>query len=344
MIERTGTAVAELPPGYFAIVMASGSISVGMHVENHPLLSRALLVACALTFAALLLLTAWRAVAYARQLAADLREPARVFGFFTVVAGADVLAARLGLGGYVTWAYALLIGASVVWLALGYLIPWTALLCRRDRVAVASADGSWFVWAVASQSVAVVAASLEPSAQDLRHGLALLAVVAWSVGCFLYAAEGILVCLRTLLYETTAADLTPTYWVAMGAASITVLAGARIVDMQGAAVIDVMRGLVAGLAVMFWAFATWLIPLLVCGMIWRHVVHRVPLSYDATWWSMVFPLGMYAIASMYLGRADRLPWVGDIGRVELWVAFAAWVATAAAMCTHLYRRLLTAPA
>ena len=57
----------------------------------------------------------------------------------------------------------------------------------------------------------------------------------------------------------------------------------------------------------FWAFATWLIPVLVAAGWWRHVIHRVPLRYEATLWSIVFPLGMYAVAGIYLGRADHLP-------------------------------------
>ena len=96
----------------------------------------------------------------------------------------------------------------------------------------------------------------------------------------------------------------------MGALAITVLAGARIVEMADAPMVAATRDLIAGLAVVFWAFATWLIPVLVAAGWWRHVVRRVPLRYDATLWSIVFPLGMYAVAGIYLGRADDLPVVG----------------------------------
>ena len=71
--------------------------------------------------------------------------------------------------------------------------------------------------------------------------------------------------------------------------------------------VAVTRDLIAGLAVVFWAFATWLIPVLVAAGWWRHVRRRVPLRYEATLWSIIFPLGMYAVAGIYLGRADDLP-------------------------------------
>jgi tellurite resistance protein TehA-like permease len=80
-----------------------------------------------------------------------------------------------------------------------------------------------------------------------------------------------------------------------------------------------------------------LVPVLVAAGWWRHVVRKVPLRYDATLWSIIFPLGMYAVAGIYLGRADRLPVVETVGRAELWVAMAAWVVTLAAMLAHVLR-------
>jgi tellurite resistance protein TehA-like permease len=50
---------------------------------------------------------------------------------------------------------------------------------------------------------------------------------------------------------------------------------------------------------------------------------------------MVFPLGMYAVAGIYLGRADDLPVVEAIGRGELWVAFTVWLLVLTAMARHV---------
>src|ERR1035437_3161324 len=219
---------------------------------------------------------------------------------------------------------AMLVLSGIAWLVLGYVVPWTAVLGRAERPIVATANGTWFIWVVASESVAIAAAVIEPVFVTGRRELALLAVMSWSVGVFLYAAAGLFVSLRLMLYEFGPEELTPPYWVSMGALAITVLAGARIVEMADAPMVHATRELIAGLAVVFWAFATWLIPVLVAAGWWRHIVRRVPLRYEATLWSIVFPLGIYAVAGIYLGQADRLPVVGMIGRVELWVALTAW--------------------
>lgn len=164
----------------------------------------------------------------------------------------------------------------------------------------------------------------------------------WSVGVFLYGGVGTLVAGRLLLYPVRPGDLSPPYWVAMGATAITVLAGARIVQMADAPMVEVTRGLVAGASALFWAFGTWLIPALVAAGWWRHVRHRVPLRYEAALWSMVFPLGMHAVAGQFIGRADHLPLVAFVGHQELWVAAAVWALTFAAMLAHLTRTIVVA--
>ena len=334
---RLGVAVQGLTPGYFALVMATGIISVGTHLENHRLVSDVLLVVCAVAFVVLLALTIARLAVYPAAVVSDFLDPRRAFGFFTFVAGTNVLGVRLGVAGHSSVTAGLLVASGLAWLVLGYVVPWTAVLGREERPVVATANGTWFIWVVASQSVAVAAATIEPVFDQVRRELAVLAIMSWSVGVALYCAAGLIVSLRLMLYEFGPEELTPPYWVSMGALAITVLAGARIVQMADAPMVAVTRGLVAGLAVVFWAFATWLIPVLVAAGWWRHARCGVPLVSDATLWSMVFPLGMYAVAGIYLGRADHLPLVEGVGRAALWVALAVWALVLGAMGRHVLR-------
>lgn len=336
-------AVRDLAPVYFALVMASSAVSIPLHEVGAGVLSSALFVVAAVAYVVLVAMTAWRAVAFPRRLGVDARDPHRSFGFFTLVAGSSVIGDRFVVAGMDAVAYALLTAAIAAWLVLGYLVPWLTLVRRGGRTALAGADGSWFIWAVASQSIAVLAATLEPGADAGQHALAFLAFVAWAVGCFLYGSAVVLVGLRLVLYDVEPEDLSPAYWVAMGAASITVLAGVRVAAMHTQVIVSVVHDMATGVSLMFWAFASWLFPVLVAAGWWRHGVHRVRLAYEPALWSMVFPLGMFALASISLGEADGLSWIAAVGRAEVWLALAVWIATFVAMCVHLGRALRTAP-
>src|SRR5690606_39561717 len=56
-----------------------------------------------------------------------------------------------------------------------YLIPWTALLGVDKGSVLSAANGTWFIWVVGSQAVAVLAATLQPMFVDWRQALAMLA-------------------------------------------------------------------------------------------------------------------------------------------------------------------------
>src|SRR5262249_44894353 len=129
----------------------------------------------------------------------------------------------------------------------------------------------------------------------------------------------------------------------MGATAITVLAGARIVAMASAPAADATRHLISGSSVLFWAFGTWLFPALIAAGVWRHIVHRVPLGYEAALWAIIFPLGMYSVASYSLRAEDPLPMVGASGDEEGWLARAAWAAISPAMLSPLSATLRGEP-
>ena len=140
-----------------------------------------------------------------------------------------------------------------------------------------------------------------------------------------------LVTAARLAFPVRPAALTPGYWVFMGASAISVLAGAQILRLPPSPLTTATHAVVAGSSVVLWAFGTWLVPLLLILGVWRHVRHQVPLAYEPGMWSMVFPIGMYGVASRELGAALRVPWLVTLGRDEAWLALAAWAAVSLAM-------------
>src|SRR5450759_4248658 len=152
-------AVRTLHPGYFALVMATGIVSVGLRSHDMTTLSATLMWLAGGCYLVLLVVSAWRIAVFPTEVRRDLADPSRGFGFFTFVAGTNVLGARFALEGYISAAAVLLVVGGLAWLLLGYLVPWTAVLGHRHRPETVGANGTWFIWVVASQSVAVCSTS-----------------------------------------------------------------------------------------------------------------------------------------------------------------------------------------
>lgn len=340
---RIRSVVRHLSPGYFALVMATGIISVGLTLEGYTVASDVLLAVAAVAYVALVALTIWRVIAHRSIVARELTDPAIAFQSFTFVAATNVLGARFAIDWGIMLPAVLLGVSGVAWLISGYAIPWAVMLGRRRQSVLGGVDGTWFIWAVASQSVAVLAAGLETELVGIRELLSVVAILSWGVGLILYATIGMLVVVRLVTHGIAPEEFGPPYWVAMGAAAITILAGSRIVEMSDTPMVDATRGLVAGGSLVLWCFATWLIPVLVAIGWWRHVRHRIPLVYTPALWGIIFPLGMYAVAGIYLGHADRLPLVTWVGSLWLWIAIAAWLVTTIAMALRVWSRLFGRP-
>jgi hypothetical protein len=105
--------------------------------------------------AVLLAASCWRAVVWPGLARADLARPDRAFTSFAFVAACGVLGSDLagrGLGGL---AGALGCAALLAWFALTWLVPLRLALARPP---IAAVNGTWYLWVVGTQSLAIAAA------------------------------------------------------------------------------------------------------------------------------------------------------------------------------------------
>jgi tellurite resistance protein TehA-like permease len=339
-----GSAAAEmlrtLNPGYFAFVMATGIVSAAAHHLGLHHISAALLLVTILGWALLAVAYCWRALAFRAAFLADLWSPATGFAYFTVVAGCTVLAGRLGLDGHRTAASVLIAIGTVTWLALSYAVPLRVITGTRAHGVLEAANGTWLVWVVATQSLSTAASSLLGLWPAGGEGLTLLAVAFWGVGVVLYLVLVTVVLIRLLLFPVHAEDLTPPYWISMGATAITVLAGDRLLQLPPQPMLTAMTPVITGLSLVLWAFGTWLWPPLIARTVRRATLRNpVRARYRPTLWTMVFPFGMYSVSSTELGTIARAPWIHGIGLAEGWLALATWCLVFLAMLVSFPWRL-----
>ncbi|MEP6919436.1 MAG: C4-dicarboxylate ABC transporter, partial [Acidobacteriota bacterium] len=119
--QRLAGAIEHLFPGYFALVMATGIVSIAAHVLQMPRIARALLAVNIAAYAVLTTVLVIRLLAYFPRVLEDLNSHARGPGFFTVVAGTCVLGSEIViLTGRVGVAHALWIAGIVLWVVVMY--------------------------------------------------------------------------------------------------------------------------------------------------------------------------------------------------------------------------------
>ncbi|HET6875216.1 MAG TPA: hypothetical protein VFH70_10580, partial [Acidimicrobiales bacterium] len=89
-----------MDPGYFALVMASGIVSIGTDLLGYVVLSQVILGFTAAAFVVLVAAYILRLALFGRFVRHSLGDPTTAMAYFTVVAGTDVLATRLSMGGH----------------------------------------------------------------------------------------------------------------------------------------------------------------------------------------------------------------------------------------------------
>jgi tellurite resistance protein TehA-like permease len=205
-------------------------------------------------------------------------------------------------------------------------------------------NGAWLLTVVSTQSVSVLGTIVAPQFGPHAGAVLFATLCLYLLGCMFYLLVIALIFYRFTFLTLTARDLSPPYWINMGAVAITTMAGVRLLLRAGDwGLLADLRPFLAGFTLFFWATATWWIPLLLILGEWRHVVQRFPFTYHPAYWAIVFPLGMYTAATFLLARALDLPFLFVVPRVFVYVALAAWAVVFAGMAAHVGRGLL-APA
>jgi tellurite resistance protein TehA-like permease len=333
--------VRDLPPNIFAIVMATGIVALAVNAAGWPTGGHVLFWVGVLAYAVLWVLTAARCARHWPGVRADMTAHARAPAFFTVIAATGVL----GNGCVVLHnapgpALALWALAIALWLGLSYTIL-PGLIEAEDKPELEKGlSGVWLLAVVATQSVCVLGCLVAPHLPEGTAELGLFtALCFWLAGGMLYLWLIALIFYRIMFRPLTPAELTPPYWINMGAMAISTLGGVLLVSAaRGSELLVELIPFLKGLTLMFWATATWWLPLLLMLGVWRHGVKRYPLNYDHGFWGAVFPLGMYSVCTLRLAWEFGVPFLAPLGDAFAWVGLAAWTATVVGLARRLLAR------
>jgi tellurite resistance protein TehA-like permease len=334
--------VRGLSPAYFALVMATGIVSIASDRAGFHTIAVVLLGLNAGQFLLLWILTSWRLLRYPRALLGDLTDHRSAPGFFSAVAATSVMGNQLILTGAYDLALALWIFGLFIWIILTYAIFTTLTIKETKPTIDQGITGGWLLAIVATQSIAVLSALLSRHfEQPVRLHINFVALSMWLWGGMMYIWIISLIFYRYTFFKFSPADFSSPYWINMGAMAISTLAGSLLIENAAdAAFLETLLPFLKGFTIFFWATGTWWIPMLLILVVWRHLY--IPLKYDPLYWGTVFPLGMYAVCTFEMARAMSLDFLLPIAHVFVYVALLAWVATFVGLIHSLVSSLVPA--
>ena len=330
MQQRLDLAARGLPPAYFALVMATGIVALACRLKEWPMAALILAGLAVCSYLVLWALTLWRLLRYPQEMFRDFCTHGVAPGFFTTVAASSIVGSLcVGVVGRPDLGAGFWLLAVLLALGLTYSIFAALTISQAKPTLEKGLNGGWLVVVVAWQSLCVLGCLLVPSVGGRAGDLLLVCLLSWLVGGMLYMWIISLIFYRYMFHSLPAEELAPPYWINMGAVAISTLGGVGLVaNAQGQPLLIDLLPFLKGGTWTFWATASWWIPLLVLLGVWRHGVRRFPLQYSPLYWSAVFPLGMYTVATHRLAEVSQQPLLMSLSNYFIYLAIGAWLAAA----------------
>jgi tellurite resistance protein TehA-like permease len=323
-------------PGYFALVMATGIISTACQQLHYEGLAKALFILNNVQYFILLLILIFRLIFFFPQFRTDLSTHAKGAGFLTFVAASSILgtsyvqAKQMFSPGII-----LLIIALIAWLLLMYGFLSLIIIKREKPSLEKGINGSWLLVIVSTQSLVILASFVLSHLTLAPDVIVFTTVSAWLTAMLLYAILVTLIIYRLTFHQLNASEISPSYWIDTGAAAITALAGVTLSNsIAGFVNYQQYLPVINLISLLFWAVATFWLPLLFILETWRH--YKAGFKYSPEYWSLVFPLGMYTVATLKLAMALQTPFLNSIAHVFIFISLFGWVVTFIAMMKSLF--------
>jgi len=354
--DRVAQSIETLHPAYFALVMSTGIVSIAFAWLGHDLIANFLFILNVVFFVVLSTVFLTRLVRYFDTFRDDFQHSRRCWGFLTVVVGINTLGSQFFvLVGEVEVAQGLWVLGLATWVVFLYGI-YFYLITHHDGPVESIVTGATLLTIVATQSVAVLGSQIAGAFGEFSNFIYLLTLTHFAAGWILYLIFVTLVTYRLIFRELEPADWEGPYWICMGAAAITTLAGSNVLLH-----LDVGELYEATLVITYlaWAIGAWWIPIQLYLDVWKF--RRFELDGDRPWWitvfpwarlgfgrrrahvfdppawGRVFPMGMFTACTIALTEVSGFDVLFLIPLGWGWFALLVWVLTALGNARAVYR-------
>ncbi|SDZ06321.1 tellurite resistance/C4-dicarboxylate transporter family protein [Nitrosomonas sp. Nm33] len=344
-----GDGIRNFHPAYFAMVMATGIVSIAFEAMAFPSIARALFTLNLIFYLILCTILTVRIVFFLPDLMADLRTLRRAVLFLTFVVGTNTIGMQL-----ITFHQAAEL-AMLLWLIA--LIGWVVCIyfilldfvSMRGKPMYKIVNGATLLIVVSTVSVSMLGVRLLEATGIHAEYAYFMAGSFWALAFILYLMIVTLLIYRLFFQRFELNEWDAPYWICMGATAIITLAGAELAMRMPilSAWQDIWLA-VLWMTVFAWIIGTMWIPYLLVMDILKFtrvgIAASAPLwiktfpwaglafgrqfhAYDPPSWSRVFPMGMYAASTLSLAEVTSFGSLAIISQYWGWFALLIWSLT-----------------
>ncbi|SDG83180.1 tellurite resistance/C4-dicarboxylate transporter family protein [Nitrosomonas sp. Nm132] len=357
--------IKDFHPAYFAMVMATGIMSIAFEAMTFPGIAKALFTLNLIFYLILCTILAARTAFFRPDLMVDLRTPRRAVLFLTFVVGTNTIGMQLVTFQQATgWAIGLGLVALIGWFGCLYFIA-LDFIAMQGKPLHEIVNGATLLVVVSTVSISLLGIHLLDAMEVHTSYAYFMAGSFWVVGYILYLLIITILTYRLFFRRFKPGDWDAPYWICMGAAAIIVLAGSELVmRMPTLPGWEDIRQTVLWMTGVAWSMGTlWTPYLLVMDIrkftrvgitasapMWiktlpwsRLAFGRQYHAYDPPSWSRVFPMGMYAACTLSLAKATSFGSLAIIPQYWGWFALLVWSLTLIGMLRFVINMVMISP-
>lgn len=319
--------IKDLAPAYFALPMSTGIITIASHILGYTTISEILYYINNAELIVLSLLLIARLILFFPDFVSDLGSHAEGAGFLTIVAAMCIFGTKsIMMKHNLTAAVAGWTFAFVVWVALIYSF-FLFITFKKDKPTLETGiNGSWLLFVVSAQALSISGNTVAAYFNFPTQMVLFVTVTFYLLGVLFYIIIIGLIFYRTTFFPMLPEEFRPSYWINMGAAAISTLAGATLIkSMAGVEEFQDLIPIIKLFTMLFWISGTWWIPVIGFMELWKR--KAIKINYSAGYWSLVFPLGVYTVCTWLMAEVLHFDFLKVIPEYSIYVAWLAWLIT-----------------
>ena len=353
--------VRQFTPNWFAVTMGTGILALALNQLPLaiPYLHQLAAALWLLNIGLFLLFS----LLYATRWVLFFHEARRIFGhsvmsmfFGTIPMGLATIINGFLAFGIPRWGGAAVTIAEALWwvdmvmaLVCGVVIPF--LMFTRQDHSLEKMTAIWLLPVVAAEVTAASAGQLVPHLANPAAALHILVMgyALWAFSVPIAMSMLVILLLRLVTHKLPHRDMAASGWLALGplgtGALALLLLGAdaprvfQAAGMAGVGAVAQGLGIIGGVAM--WGYGAWwmLIAILTTA---RYL--RTGMPFNLGWWGFTFPIGVYAVATLALGRQTNIAFFSSLGTALVVVLTVLWVVIATRTLRGAWqRRLFVSP-